>query len=80
LQDYHFRVNADLRNEKIGFKIREHAISRIPYQLVIGDREAQEQTVTVRTQKGENLGCMTLDDLIMRLKNEIEQLARIGGN
>ncbi len=74
LQNNRFRVKGDLRNEKISFKIREHTISRIPYQLVIGDREVKERTVTVRTQSGDNLGSMVLDEFIMRLKNELNFL------
>jgi threonyl-tRNA synthetase len=54
-----FRVESDLRNEKIGFKIREHTLQRIPYLLVVGKKEAQEGTLAVRTRKGEDLGGMT---------------------
>ncbi len=54
-----WRVESDLRNEKIGFKIREHTLQRIPYMLVIGKKEAQEGTLAVRTRKGEDLGAMT---------------------
>lgn len=67
------RANADLRNEKIGFKIREHTISRIPYQIVIGDREQQQKMVAVRTQGGQDLGSMKLQDLINQLNDEIER-------
>jgi len=56
-----FRVRADLRNEKISFKIREHTIQRVPYLLVVGDREMNEQTVAVRTRSGKDLGSMTTD-------------------
>ena len=56
-----FRVESDLRNEKIGFKIREHTIQRIPYLLVVGDREAESNTVAVRTRTGEDLGSMPLE-------------------
>ncbi len=55
-----FRVNADLRNEKISFKIREHTLQRVPYLLVVGDREMNEQTVAVRTRSGKDLGSMTI--------------------
>jgi len=54
-----WRVESDLRNEKIGFKIREHTLQRIPYLLVVGKKEAQEGTIAVRTRKGEDLGGMT---------------------
>ncbi len=59
LRRYGWRVESDLRNEKIGFKIREHTLQRIPYMLVIGKKEAQEGTLAVRTRKGEDRGAMT---------------------
>ncbi len=64
------RVVSDLRNEKIGFKIREHTLQRIPFLLVVGDREAEEGTVAVRTRAGEDLGSMSLEPLLMRLSEE----------
>ncbi len=76
LENQGFRVEADLRNEKIGYKIREHAMQRIPYLLVIGDREKETGSVAVRTRSGEDLGTMALDDFIARLRNE----ARPGAN
>lgn len=66
-----FRVQEDLRNEKIGFKIREHAMQRVPYLLVIGDREVTDQTVSVRTREGEDLGGMTLKAFSDKLASEI---------
>ncbi len=80
LQRAGYRVTADLRNEKIGFKIREHTIARIPYQIVIGDREAQQEMVAVRTQSGANLGTMKLADLMTQLDSECEILSRTGGD
>jgi len=62
LQKQRFRVDLDLRNEKIGFKIREHTLSRVPYLLVLGDREVENRTVAVRTRGGEDLGSMTIDE------------------
>ena len=56
------RAFSDLRNEKIGYKIREHTLKRVPYQLIIGDREVETQQVTVRTREGEDLGAMTIED------------------
>ncbi len=56
------RVKIDLRNEKIGFKIREHSMQRVPYLVIIGDKELEEQKITVRTQKGEDLGSLTIED------------------
>ena len=61
----------DLRNEKIGFKIREHTLQRVPYMLVIGDRELETNTVAVRTRSGEDLGSMSVADLASRLADEI---------
>jgi len=73
LRKNNIRCESDLRNEKITYKIREHSIQRIPYLLVVGDREVQNKQVAVRTQKGEDLGSMSLDDLIKRLKKDIEK-------
>ena len=66
-----FRVDLDLRNEKIGYKIREHSIARVPYLLVVGDRELEKQTVAVRTHAGEDLGSMPLADLHKHLLSEL---------
>ncbi|MCI1709118.1 MAG: His/Gly/Thr/Pro-type tRNA ligase C-terminal domain-containing protein [Chiayiivirga sp.] len=55
-----FRVVADLRNEKIGYKIREHTLQRVPYLVVVGDREKENGAVAVRTRSGEDLGSMSL--------------------
>ncbi len=65
-----FRVHVDLRNEKIGYKIREHSLQKLPYQLVIGDKERQEQKVAVR-RRGEDLGQLDLADFIAHLKQEL---------
>jgi len=61
----------DLRNEKIGFKIREHTLQRTPYLLVVGDREVDNDSVAVRTRSGEDLGTLTVDELIETISNEI---------
>ena len=66
-----FRVITDLRNEKIGFKIREHTLQRVPYLLVIGNREVQDGTVAVRMRSGEDLGVMTAEVFSERLTQEI---------
>jgi len=71
LQKYGFRVDLDLRNEKIGFKIREHSIARVPYLLVVGDREVEQNTVAVRTHGGEDLGSMSLAALLEKLQTEV---------
>jgi threonyl-tRNA synthetase len=71
LQKQGFRVNLDLRNEKIGFKIREHTMQRIPYMLVIGDREVELNSVAVRTRTGEDLGSMSLDAVVETLHTDV---------
>ncbi|WP_332657824.1 His/Gly/Thr/Pro-type tRNA ligase C-terminal domain-containing protein, partial [Brevundimonas sp.] len=65
-----FRVAADLRNEKIGYKIREHTLQRVPYLLVVGDREKENGMVAVRTRGGEDLGSMTAAEFASRLREE----------
>jgi len=65
-----FRVGADLRNEKISYKIREHSLQKLPYQLVVGEKEKQAGSVAVRTRSGEDLGAMALEAFIERLGNE----------
>jgi len=65
-----FRVEADLRNEKIGYKIREHTLQKVPYLLVIGDREKENGAVSVRVRSGEDLGSMTVAQFAERLKAE----------
>jgi threonyl-tRNA synthetase len=60
-----------LRNEKIGFKIREHTLHRIPYLLVIGDREVEEGSVAVRTLRGEDLGSMSLEAFVKVMTDDI---------
>ncbi|MEO9079736.1 MAG: threonine--tRNA ligase [Rhodanobacter sp.] len=70
LVDKGFRVQSDLRNEKVGYKIREHTMQKVPYLLVVGDREKETGTVSVRTRSGEDLGSMLLADFIERLETE----------
>ena len=70
------RASADLRNEKIGFKIREHTLKRVPYLLVVGDKELETNTVAVRTRSGEDLGVMSIEDLASRLTTEIADHGR----
>jgi threonyl-tRNA synthetase len=65
-----FRVDADLRNEKIGYKIREHTLQRVPYLLVVGDREKENGSVAVRTRGGEDLGTMSVAAFASRLQQE----------
>ncbi|MDQ9090631.1 threonine--tRNA ligase [Pseudoalteromonas haloplanktis] len=66
------RAAADLRNEKIGFKIREHTLKRIPYLLVVGDKEVEQQEVAVRTRTGEDLGKFNVDDFVAKICEEIK--------
>ena len=72
-----FRVISDLRNEKISFKIREHALQRVPYLLVVGDREMSEHTVAVRTRSGKDLGSMALSAFQEKLAADIASRGRI---
>ena len=65
-----FRVAADLRNEKISYKIREHSLQKLPYQVVVGDKEKAAKMVAVRSRTGEDLGQMSLEDFVGRLKHE----------
>jgi threonyl-tRNA synthetase len=71
LEQQGVRVKIDLRNEKIGFKIREHSMQRVPYLVIIGDKELEDQKITVRTQKGEDLGSLSISEFSERLKKEI---------
>ena len=71
-----FRAEADLRNEKITYKIREHSLQKLPYQVILGDKEMAAQTVAVRTRKGEDLGQMPIQDFVKRLQEEAQQLGR----
>ncbi|MBS0510692.1 MAG: threonine--tRNA ligase [Proteobacteria bacterium] len=70
-----FRVEADLRNEKINYKIREHSVQKLPYQIVIGDKERAAGLVAVRARGGQDLGQMPLDSLIERWRRELEAKA-----
>ena len=77
LQDKGFRVTSDLRNEKIGFKIREHAMSRVPFLLIVGEKEKESRTVTIRSREGEDLGSMSLAQVVELLSEGIARLGRI---
>jgi len=66
-----FRVKSDLRNEKIGYKIREHTLQRVSYQLIVGDQELEQGTVSVRSLQGEDLGAMTVDDFVTHLRSDV---------
>ena len=71
LSDAGLRVKADLRNEKVGFKIREHTLRRVPYMLVCGDKEIAEGKVAVRTRKGADLGTFTIEEFTAVLKSQL---------
>jgi len=73
LSDVGLRVKADLRNEKVGFKIREHTLRRVPYMLVCGDKEIAEGKVAVRTRKGADLGTFTIEEFAEILKSQVRQ-------
>ena len=77
LRNSGFRVISDLRNEKIGFKIREHTIQKIPYLFVVGDNEVDSQTVAVRARRGEDLGSMDLDAFLTHLTDDVACRGRI---
>jgi threonyl-tRNA synthetase len=70
------RVETDLRNEKVGFKIREHTLQRVPYLLVAGDREAGSNSLAVRTRNGKDLGAMSVDTIAARLAEEVASRGR----
>ena len=71
-----FKVELDLRNEKVGYKIREHILQRVPYMLVIGDRELETNTVAVRSRSGEDLGTMSVDEVVKMFSLEIASRGR----
>jgi len=71
-----FRVQTDLRNEKITYKIREHSLQKLPYQLILGEKERVASTVAVRNRKGEDLGAMPLPALLDRLRSEVASRSR----
>lgn len=76
LNDHSIRAINDLRNEKIGFKIRERTLERIPYMLVLGDREVEEGTVNVRTRGGKNLGTMSIEAFVQLVQSAVAERGR----
>lgn len=78
LKNKGFRVISDLRNEKIGFKIREHTIQKLPYLLIVGDREVATQTVAVRARRGGDLGVMTIEEFGRHLASQVALYGRVG--
>src|SRR5690554_2580860 len=77
LQERGYRVKTDLRNEKIGFKIREHSLQKIPYLLVVGDKEVENNQLAVRTRCGQNLGSISLDEFAATLDAAIAKRGRL---
>ena len=76
LQNSGLRAHSDVRNEKVGFKIREWTLQRVPYLLVAGDREVESRSVSVRTRDGKDLGVLTLEELNLMLNNEVANRGR----
>ncbi len=77
LENHGLRAQADLRNEKVGFKIREHTIQKTPFLLVVGDKESESKTVAVRARNGAELGTMSWDQLLAHLQSEVLQRGRV---
>lgn len=75
-----FRVETDLRNEKVGYKIRGRTLEKIPYLLVVGDREVENGQVAVRKRDGTDLGSMSIEALIGKLRDEVAQRGAIRDN
>ena len=76
LKNSGLRAISDLRNEKIGFKIREKTLERIPYMLVLGDKEVESGSVNVRTREGDNLGVMTVEEFISLVNAAVSEKGR----
>jgi threonyl-tRNA synthetase len=76
LKNQGFRAICDLRNEKVGFKIRDHTLQRVPYLLVAGDKEVAANQVSVRTRNGKDLGAMSLETFVERLRIELNSRGR----
>ena len=76
LDEQGFRVETDLRNEKIGYKIREAQTQKIPYMIIVGDKEAENGTISVRTRAGGDEGSMQVKDFIAKLREEVSTRAR----
>ena len=80
LKNKGFRVAVDLRNEKIGFKIREHTLQKVPYLLVVGDKEVEAQTLSVRKRGGDDLGSMEISSLCELISRDVDQFSRNGNS
>jgi threonyl-tRNA synthetase len=71
-----FRVEADIRNEKVGFKVREHTLQKVPYLVVVGDREVANGEIAVRARNGDDQGTMPIEDFIEILRKDEEKKGR----
>jgi len=80
LKNKGFRVAIDLRNEKIGFKIREHTLQKVPYLLIVGDKEVESDSVAVRKRNGEDLGAQKIEDFCTRLAQDVANFGRSDNN
>jgi threonyl-tRNA synthetase len=80
LKNKGFRVAIDLRNEKIGFKIREHTLQKVPYLLIVGDKEVESDSVAVRKRNGEDLGAQKIEDFCTRLVQDVANFGRSDNN
>ncbi|MCP8687116.1 threonine--tRNA ligase [Marinobacterium sedimentorum] len=76
LEDKGFRAQADLRNEKIGFKIRERTLQKVPYLLVVGDKEVESGSLAVRTRSGEDLGTLSIEEFVTLLSQDVTRKGR----
>jgi len=76
LENAGLRAEIDTRNEKIGFKVREAQMMKIPYMFVLGDREAENKTVTIRNRKGENLGTFSFEEAVAMIKKLNDERAK----
>jgi threonyl-tRNA synthetase len=76
LEDKGFRAQADLRNEKIGFKIRERTLQKVPYLLVVGDKEVESGSLAVRTRSGEDLGTLSIEEFVTLLSHDVTRKGR----
>ena len=70
MKKYNIRVEIDVRSEKIGYKIREAQLQKVPYMLVIGEKEVKDNTVSVRDRKEGDLGAISIEEFISKIKNE----------
>jgi threonyl-tRNA synthetase len=79
MQGIGLRVEADTRNEKLGYKVREAQVEKIPYMLVVGDKEVADNVVNVRLRTGENLGTKTIDEVVDMIRNDCLEPFKRGG-